>query len=90
MIMHNWEATVRAADKSAEDCCPDCKQITAGFICKAPFTQAGFDHYSQVLDGETQGAAAHGTIQGLKNASGAIPVMPKCGDKFNFKCAKKK
>jgi RHS repeat-associated protein len=33
----NWEATKKAAQKAAEDCKCDCKEIVAKFVCREPF-----------------------------------------------------
>lgn len=87
LIMHNWAATASAANAAAQNCCPDCSEISAGFICLDPFNQENFDFWVVQLDGETSSAAQNGTLQGLQNANGPVPVMPRCGQVVRFKCA---
>jgi hypothetical protein len=51
LVNHNWEAAKKAAEKMAEDCKCDCKEIIARFACKDPFNDSQFERIKKASSG---------------------------------------
>jgi hypothetical protein len=51
LVNHNWEAAKKVAEKMAEDCKCDCKEIIARFACKDPFNDSQFERIKKASSG---------------------------------------